>query len=425
LNFFSEQALIGAVLIRPDHLKEIRAELDPNDFHGHNGVIYKTLVEMHDNNAPIDLTTLTAELERKRRLQKAGGKQYLFKIAESALTSRSVDYHVKIVKERAVQEKLESISREMLGKLRNKNPVDDVLAEFKELVSNLHVDPQTRVVSMLDGMKETIREVERISQSDDDLTGIPSGLADIDSYTGGWQAGDLIVIAGRPGMGKSALVKDFAENARVPVLYVTLEMSVKQIQKRQLAGKSNVSLHKIRLGKLDGEDWSSLIAAADELSALPIHFVDAGYLTIDELLSITASTKAKHNIGLVVIDYLQLLRKKTRPETREQEVADISRKLKNMAKEHDIPVICVAQLNRKCEERLQSKKRPLLSDLRESGAIEQDADIVAFVYRESAYYPDADPNSAEFIIAKGRNISTGTVSLYWDGEHQQFKNLQS
>jgi len=423
-ELYSEQALIAAVLIRPESIAEVKAELDPSDFHGYNRVIYQTLVEMHDNDLPIDVGTLFAELQRKNRLKKAGGKQYLFDIAESALTSQSLDYHVRAVKEQSVQQKLHSISISMINRLRHKTPVDDVLAELKDLISNIHIDPQTKVVSMLDGMRETFREIEQISKSNKGLTGIPSGLIDVDFYTSGWQPGELIVIAGRPGMGKSALVKDFAMNAGVPVLYFSLEMSVKGIQKRRLAAKSNINLSKIRLGKLDDEEWERLVAATNDLDKLPIYFVDVGYLTIDELLSITTSMIAKHNIGLVIIDYLQLLRKKTRLETREQEIADISRKLKNMAKEHQIPVICVAQLNRKCEERLLTKKRPVLSDLRENGGIEQDADVVAFVYRENVYYPDADPNRAEFIIAKGRNIKIGTIDLFWDGEHQRFRNLK-
>ena len=419
---YSELALIGAALLRPDCLQEIAAEIDPSEFHGPNRIIYKTLVEMLHNNIPIEIGTLYTELQRKNRLHKAGGKNYLFEIAEAAVTTSSVSYHISVLKEKSTHRKLQSFLVSTFDKLKHNTPIDDILSDFKDLIANVHVDPQTNVISMLEGIKHTFTEIESARNSGQ-LTGIPSGFTDIDSYTGGWQPGELIVIAGRPGMGKSALVKHFAENSGVPTLYFTLEMSYRDIIKRQLAANSNVNFNNIRLGSLSDQQWNNLIKAANSLAKLPIYFVDIGYLTIDQLLSITKYSVTKYNIGLVIIDYLQLLKKKTRIESREQEIADISRKLKNLAKEHNIPLICVAQLNRKCEERLQTRKRPILSDLRESGAIEQDADIVAFLYRENLYYPDANENQAEFILAKGRNIKIGTIDLYWDGSHQCFRNF--
>ena len=221
-------------------------------------------------------------------------------------------------------------------------------------------------------------------------------------------------------MGKSILAKDLAEGAGVPVAYFTLEMSVEELTKRHLAGRGMVNLEALRTGRVTDEDWGKVIRAADSMNDVSIHYVDRGNMTIDDILATSENLKMTEGVGLVVIDYLQLIRPKERLEIREREVSEISRKLKGMARNLEIPVICLAQLNRQCEAR--ENKRPRLSDLRESGSLEQDADIVGFLYREAAYDNQAPKSEAEFIIGKGRNIRVGTVKLYFDGEHQAFRN---
>jgi replicative DNA helicase len=250
--------------------------------------------------------------------------------------------------------------------------------------------------------------------------GIPSGFRDIDKITGGWNKGELIIIAGRPGMGKSVIAKDFAENAGVPVLYFSLEMSKDELIKRQLSGIASVDFESIRTSEIHVDDWQHIVTAANKLAKFEIRYNDSGNISINEICAIAETEKITNGIGMVVIDYLQLIRSTEKTAVREQEVAGISRKLKGLARSLDIPVICLAQLNRKVDDR--KPPIPVLSDLRESGSIEQDADIVGMVYRPWQYDKSEPQNKALFILAKSRNTRTGMIKLSFMGNFQRFEN---
>ena len=279
-----------------------------------------------------------------------------------------------------------------------------------------------KVIALKEALGNTIKAIEEISQAEGNVIGVRSGFTRIDRITGGWQPGELILIAGRPGMGKSVFAKDVAENASVPVAYFSLEMSTNELIKRQLASRSKVNFEAIRTGRVNQKDWDRIISGANSLEEVPIFYVDRASMSIDELEGIAQGLKMSEDIGLVVIDYLQLLRSRVRSEGREREVSEISRRLKALARDLEVPVICLSQLNRQCEMRGKDK-RPYLSDLRESGALEQDSDIVAFLYRAVVYDQQAAKHEAEFIIGKGRNIRTGRIKLFFDGGHQTFKNF--
>ena len=298
--------------------------------------------------------------------------------------------------------------------------VNDILSDLRNSIVKMDTGKKEKVVTLKEALHRTIDRIEVLSKAGGKLSGTPSGFIEIDRFTGGWQQGELIIIAGRPGMGKSILAKDFAEASGVPVVYFTLEMSVEELTKRQLSSKAKVKFEALRTGRVNNGDWPSIIKAANTLANVPIHYIDMANITVDELIATSENLRMTEQVGLVVIDYLQLIRTKERLEIREREVSEISRKLKGMARNLEIPVICLAQLNRQCEAR--PNKRPRLSDLRESGSLEQDADIVAFIYREHVYDERAPKHEAEFIIAKGRNIRTGTVGLFFDGEHQTFRD---
>lgn len=420
-SFESEQAVIGAILLNPDCLLSIRAELSSDDFSGQkNKLLYETLLTITDNGDPIEPLVITTELEKAGNLKKAGGSEYMGNIIEAVHTSGGYRYHVKQIKEARLRQTLLNLLGSCTDKLKGKsNSIPEVLSDIKTSLMSLDDNRSKKIIRLNKALPGVVDGIEARSKGQGSK-GIPTGFIDIDRYTGGLQPGELILIAGRPGMGKSILAKDSAEASGVKVLYFTLEMSTSELIKRQLAGKGDISFEAIRTGRIGQSEWSALIEAANILSNIPIIYVDKASLTIDQLVSISESMKIKEDIGLVVIDYLQLIRPTSKLDIREREVSDISRKLKGLARNLEIPVICLAQLNRSCETR--PNKRPRLSDLRESGSLEQDADIVCFIYRDHVYNETASIHSAEFIIAKGRNIRTGMIPLYFDGQHQTFRN---
>jgi replicative DNA helicase len=307
--------------------------------------------------------------------------------------------------------------------MRENVEVTEILSKIRKTILHIKGGEKAKVIPLSEALNETVKVIEALCQSPGHVIGVPSGFSKIDRITGGWQAGELIYLAGRPGMGKSVFAKDLAENSGVPVAYFSLEMSTVELIKRQLSGRSRVNFEALRTGRVSGEDWDRIMRGADGLTGVPIFYVDRASLTIEELEGLAQGLKMTEDIGLIVIDYLQLLRSRSRSEGREREVSDISRRLKALARDLQLPVICLCQLNRQCEMR-GADKRPILSDLRESGSLEQDADIVAFLYRASVYDQTAPKHGAEFIVAKGRNIRTGRIKLFFDGGHQCFENFE-
>ena len=422
-NVESEISIIGAILLRPSALAEIRAELNSSAFGDQRiKTIFETMMKISTKGEPLDMVILSNELEKAGLLKRAGGKDFLGEIVKQIATSAGLSYHIRELKECQARRTLAELAGRVQDDLRENVEVAEILSGIRKTIMDIKGDAKVKVIALKEALENSIKAIEELCKAEGHVIGVPSGFTKIDRITGGWQAGELILVAGRPGMGKSVLAKDLAENSGVPVAYISLEMSTNELVKRQLAGRSRVNFEAIRTGRVNENDWDRIIAGANKLEGIPIFYVDRASLTIDEIEGIAQGLKLSENIGLVVIDYMQLLRSRIRNEGREREVSEISRRLKALARDLEVPVVCLSQLNRQCEMRGRDK-RPILSDLRESGSLEQDSDIVAFLYRAVVYDQQAAKHEAEFIIGKGRNIRTGRIKLFFDGGHQTFKNF--
>ncbi len=364
----SEQTILGAILLNPKILPRVSQRVKVTDFMSDkNCHVYKAIKRLAKSGFAVEPAAVAAEVPDLA--------EYLAGIVQDVATSTGWEYHAKRMAEARTKQNLVELADMIKGGLESKSTSAEILSDVKKRVSKLG-DTGGRVTeSLSDLLPGVIESLEKGSVK----PGVGSGFYDIDRITGGWQNGELIVIAGRPGMGKSLIAKDFAEAAKVPTLIFSLEMSKSELIKRQLAGASRVDFESIRTSNVADSDWDSISKAANKLFDLPIYYNDSGRLTIDELCAISETKKLTKNIGLIIIDYLQLIRSVERADQREREVANLSRELKTLARSLDIPVICLAQLNRECEKRV--PPRPRLYDLRESGAIEQDADIVGFLFR--------------------------------------------
>jgi len=414
----SEQCLIGGILINPDCLREIRAELAPNDFSSEkNKYLFQSFLDLADNGDPLLPTAIVNDLRKKQNLIKAGGSDYLADILSVVHTSAGWRYHIKQIKNYKLTQALLGLSSDITEGAA-KSDARDLLAQVKERIAGIKAgDAGQDVVEISDVLPDVVSSLDGQTNP-----GISTGFYRLDALIGGWQAGDLIILAGRPGMGKSVLAKDFAEASGVPVLFFSLEMPIDQLVKRQISAHSNVNYTSIRRSRIDKNGMVRIIKAANELDKLPIAYNDKANMSIDELIATCEARKRKQDVGMVVIDYLQLIRSNGKVEHREREVAMISAKLKGLARSLNIPVICLAQLNRACEIRGGDKK-PMLSDLRESGSIEQDADTVMFIWRQAQYVEtEENKHQALLQIAKGRNTGTGKVGLYFDGSRQVFRD---
>jgi replicative DNA helicase len=402
----SEKSIIGAILMKPDILPRVKQRLKATDFASvKNAVLYKAINRI-SKNYTVEPSSVLAEVPEL--------SEYLTGIVRDVSTSTGWEYHIKRMVETKTKQSLAEMADTIRGGIENKNTSNQILSEIKKRITELGDNGGQTTESIHDALPSVISSLEKGSVK----PGVKSGFYDIDRITGGWQNGELVVIAGRPGMGKSLLAKDFAEASGVPTLIFSLEMSKSELIKRQISGVSRVDFESIRTSNIADDDWGGVISAANKLSKLPIYYNDSGRLTIDQLCAIAETKKLTKNIGLIIIDYLQLIKSVERADMREREVANISRDLKTLARDLDIPIICLAQLNRECEKRVPPK--PRLPDLRESGAIEQDADIVGFLFRPWIYNQDADEHEAHFIIAKSRNTRTGTIKLVFDGSIQRF-----
>lgn len=419
--FQSEICILGAIFMDADVLKRIRNELTPRDFSSQkNMLIYQAMLNLDAQGKPIIPTTVMD------MLGDTGGKvtgNDIGDILQSVITSTGTSYHVQAVKANRIKSQLMSISSFIADKHSKAKP-KDLLEETKRLMSDIHVEDAVQPVqTMMDLLPDVYSSLEA-GQS----YSIPTGFTDLDRMITGWNRGDLIIVAGRPGMGKSILAKEFSEAAGVPVLFFSLEMPNSQLIKRQLSAHSGVSYASIRRADLQEADLERVKRAADVLMRMPIAYSDKANMSISEIMATCESYRRENELGMVVIDYLQLIRADGKLEHREREVSQISQRLKTMARDLNVPVICLAQLNRACETR-GGDKQPQLSDLRESGSIEQDADTVLFVWREVMYVKKRkedgtmNDHDALLIVAKGRNTGTGAIQVFFDGAHQKFANL--
>ena len=427
----AEQSVIGSMLIDKEVIPVVMEVLKPEDFYRpDHKEIYDVIIELFDKAQPIDLITVSERLKLHGKLELVGGLEYLTNIATEVPTTANVKHYAKIVEEKSLLRKLIKASSDIVD--LGFNASEEVSFILDKAEQNIFDILQKRssqgFVPIKDVLVDTFNKLEELYNNKGHITGIPTGFSDLDFKTSGMHNSDLVLIAARPAMGKTAFALNLAQNAAVhsgvPVAIFSLEMSKEQLVNRMLCSEAMVDSNKMKTGQLEDNDWQKVARALGPLSEAPIFIDDTPGISITEIRAKCRRLKLEHNLGLVVIDYLQLMQgSRSRSENRQQEISEISRSLKILAKEINIPVICLSQLSRAAETR--TDHRPILSDLRESGAIEQDADIVMFLYRDDYYNPETEKkNIAEVILAKHRSGSTGTVELVWLGQYTKFANLE-
>lgn len=427
----AEQAVIGSMLTDKDSVISAVEVLKEEDFYREdNKVIYSAIMNLYNRGEPIDIITLKAELVSLGKFEAVGGLEYLAELPEKVPTTANVEKYIKIVEEKSMLRTLIKTANELivLGYDQTQEVEDIMDVAEKKIFNVMQRKNQKGYSSMKDILVESFTQLEELYNRKQHITGVPTGFADLDYKTAGLHNSDLILVAARPAMGKSAFALNIASNAavraNVPVAIFSLEMSKEQMGNRILCSEAMVDSNKVRTGKIEDEDWAKLAMASGELSESQIFIDDTPGISIMEIRAKCRKMKLEKNIGLVVIDYLQLVQGSSKKGgSREQEISEISRSLKILAKEINVPVIALSQLSRAPEQR--PDHRPMLSDLRESGAIEQDADIVMFLYRDDYYNEESEKkNIAEVIIAKHRAGSTGTVELLWLGNYTKFANIE-
>lgn len=427
----AEQAVLGSMLTDQDAVLDAIEVLKPEDFYrDDNKYIYEAIVNLYNKAEPIDIITVKSELISMGKFEVVGGFEYLGVLPDKVPLAANAERYIKIVEEKSLLRQLIKASNELidLGYAQNEE-VESIMDQAEKKIFDIMQGKNQKGFSVIkDVLIESFAEIEKLYNQKEPITGVPTGFADLDYKTAGLHNSDLILIAARPAMGKSAFALNIAANAainaKVPVAIFNLEMSKSQLVNRMLCSEAMVDSNKIRTGKIEEDDWTKLATALGPLSEAPIYIDDTAGISVTEIRAKCRKLKLEKNIGLVVIDYLQLIQGSgKRNASREQEISEISRSLKILAKELDIPVIALSQLSRAAEQR--ADHRPMLSDLRESGAIEQDADIVMFLYRDDYYNPDSEKkNIAEVILAKHRSGSTGTVELLWMGNYTKFANIE-
>lgn len=426
----AEQAVLGSMLTDKDAVISAIEILRPEDFYREdNKAVYSSILNLYSKAEPIDIITVKAELVSEGKFEQVGGLEYLAGLPDKVPTTANVERYISIVEEKSILRSLIKTSNELIDLgYSQQEEVDAIIDQAEKRIFDMIKNRnQKGYIPIKDVLVESFAQLEKLYNQKGMVSGIPTGFTELDYKTSGLNNSDLILIAARPAMGKSALAINIATNAamksNVPVIVFNLEMSKEQIGNRILCSEAMVDSAKIRTGKIEEEDWVKLASAIGPLSEAPIYIDDTPGISIMEIRAKCRKLKLEKNIGLIVIDYLQLIQGTgKRGASREQEISEISRSLKILAKELDVPVIALSQLSRAAEQR--SDHRPMLSDLRESGAIEQDADIVMFIYRDDYYNPETDKkNIAELILAKHRGGSTGTVELLWLGNYTKFVNI--
>ena len=426
----AEQAVLGSMLTDKDAVINAIEVLKEEDFYREdNKIIYRAILNLYNRAEPIDIITLKAELTSMGKFEATGGLEYLAELPEMVPTTANVDRYIKIVEEKSILRNLIKTANEIIT--LGYDPTEEVEnimdSAEKKIFDIMQSKNQKGYTPIKDILVDTFAQLEELYNQKQHITGVPTGFADLDYKTAGLHGSDLVLVAARPAMGKSAFALNIASNAairaKVPVAIFSLEMSKEQMVNRILCSEAMVDSNKVRTGKLDEQDWTKLASSLGPLSESEIYIDDTPGISVMEIRAKCRKLKLEKNIGLVVIDYLQLIQgSNKRGGSREQEISEISRSLKILAKEINVPVIALSQLSRAPEQR--PDHRPMLSDLRESGAIEQDADIVMFLYRDDYYNEDSEKkNIAEVIMAKHRAGSTGTVELLWLGNYTKFVNI--
>jgi len=430
----AEIAVLGAILIEHEALLKALEMLRGHYFYrGAHQRIFVACQELFERNEPVDLITLANELSRRNQLEEIGGGQYLASLAEAVPTAANVQYHASIIRNKALLRELINACSSVVSSCYEDTEPTEALLDLAEKkifeVSKDRIRPSFRPIKAV--LKSAFEDIERLYSRKGHVAGVPTGFHDLDDLTGGLQHSDLIIIAGRPAMGKTSFALSIAAHAameeRVPSAIFSLEMSMSHVVQRMLCSEARVEAYRLRTGRLGDKDWPKLTTAAGRLSEAPILIDDTASMNVLELRAKARRVKAEQGIGLILVDYLQLLKGGGRYESRQQEMTEICRSLKALAKELEIPIVALSQLSRAVEAR--DSKRPQLADLRESGAIEQDADLVAFIYRPGYYKALQSPEEkenyeAEIIIAKQRNGPTDTVKLTFRREYMRFEDAE-
>jgi len=426
-NLEAERAVLGAVLLEPAILPRAIELLTPDEFYkdGHRK-IYGAMLRLFERSEAADLLTVSEELRRAGELEEVGGQAALATLMEEATVATQFGAYATIVREKALLRELIRVTRE-IGE-QGFEEADDVQALLDRAEQMLFRISERRlqrsVFPVRDILTRTIQHIETLYHRKEDITGLPTGFKELDKRTAGFQRADFIIIAGRPSMGKTAFALNIAAHVTVekrrPALIFSLEMSKEQLVQRLLCAEARVDSHRVRTGYLEPRDWKRIVDAAGRLAEAPLFIDDTANLSVIEARAKARRVKAEHGLDLVVIDYIQLMQGRWRSENRQQEISEISRSFKALAKELDVPVVALSQLSRAVESRGESS--PRLSDLRESGALEQDADVIMFLYRKENP-PDAEAGTTDLVIGKQRNGPTGKLELVFKAEYTRFEDL--
>lgn len=426
----AEQSVIGSMLMDTDAILTASESLTSDDFYQKQyGILFDAMVELYNEGKPVDLITLQDRLKQKDVPPEIASLEFAADILNSTYTSANVRQYAKIVQEKSMLRRLIRVTEDIANECYiGKEDTDSILADTeKKIFDILQQNTSGEYVPIKQVVLNALDKIELASKNKGNVTGIPTGFIDLDYKTAGFQPSDLILVAARPSMGKTAFVLNVAQHMafreNVTVAVFSLEMSKEQLVNRLLSLESRVDSQSIRTGNLSDDDWGKLIEGAGIIGQSNLIIDDTPGISVMELRSKCRKFKMEHNLGIIIIDYLQLMTGSKRSESRQQEISDISRSLKAIARELNVPVVALSQLSRAVEQR--PDHRPMLSDLRESGAIEQDADVVMFIYRDDYYNKDtAKPNVAEIIIAKQRNGAIGTIELAWLPQYTKFANMK-
>jgi len=432
-NLEAEQAVLGSILLKADIFGSVLEILKPQDFYkeGHR-LIFDTMITLFENSEPQDVLTVSNLLRDTNQLEKSGGPLYLATLTSIVPVTANIVSYAKIIKEKSVLRQLIGVNTDIAARCYEEQNDIDLLVDHAEQAifdiagrkSGGNFTPIKSIVP------DAFKTVEQLYKRQEFITGVPTGYGEIDKKTAGLQPSDLIIIAARPSMGKTSLAMNIAQHAalveKTGVAVFSLEMSKEQLVMRLLSSAGRINSQRIRTGRLHSDDWKKLTRAVGMLTEAPIYIDDTPAISVLEMRAKVRRLASQYDIGLIIVDYIQLMRGRSNIENRTQEISEISRSLKALAKEHNLPVIALSQLNRGLESR--NDKRPIMSDLRESGAIEQDADVICFIYRDEVYNKSEENpeiGSAEIIIAKQRNGPTGSLKLTFIKEFTMFENMSS
>ncbi len=428
-NIEAEQSILGGVLINNEAMNQIMDILTPECFYREaHTLIFQGMIDLYNNNEPIDLITLSQHLTQKENLEKAGGMDYLTSLVEAVSTSAGIEYHAEIVHDRYVRRKLLSeCSTISESCLQNWHTTEELLDMAEQSIFDIAEEKISEGFSpMKSVIYESFKKLESVTADDGFITGVTTGFIEFDKLTAGLQPSDLVIIAARPSMGKTAFALNIGYNAALKtkkgVAVFSLEMSKMQLGMRLLGFEAQIDASKLRTGTLRDKDWANLTHAAGVLSELPLFIDDTSGISVLDMKAKCRRLLKKTSLSMVIVDYIQLVQGRSKVESRQIEISEISRAFKALAKDLNVPVVVLSQLNRKVEDR--PNKRPQIADLRESGAIEQDADIIVFIYRDEVYHGTTDENKniAEIIIAKQRNGPTGAFRLTFQKEFTRFRD---